>query len=62
LARYAIIDGDQVTNVIVADSQFVKQSKIKATECDENVSPGWSYIDGEFVAPKLVTFDDSETV
>ena len=41
-----------MVNVIVADSAFIKESKIKATECSEQVSPGWKFVAKEFIAPE----------
>jgi len=52
LPRYAIIENDQVINVIVADAAFFKESKIKATECGDEVYPGWKYKDKKFIAPE----------
>ena len=42
----------QVVNVIVADEEFIKESKIKATQCGNEVSPGWKYVDKQFIAPE----------
>ena len=56
--RYAIIKNDLVVNVIVADSKFVKESKINAIECPENVCVGWSYLEEEFIAPEII-FDET---
>ena len=52
MPRYAIIENDEVVNVIVADDVFLKQSKIKATECGDEVYPGWKLLDKKFVAPE----------
>ena len=56
MAKYAIIENDEVVNVIVADSKFLKESKIKAVECNDEVCPGWTYIDGEFLAPERIVY------
>lgn len=52
MPRYAIIENDEVVNVIVADVAFLKESKIKATECGDEVYPGWKFVDKKFVAPE----------
>ena len=52
MLRFAIIENDQVVNVIVADSAFIKESKIKATQCGDEVCSGWKYIDKQFIAPE----------
>ena len=52
MLRFAIIENDEVVNVIVADAQFLKESKIKAIECDDEVYPGWKYVNKEFIAPE----------
>jgi hypothetical protein len=52
LPRYAIIENDEVVNVIVADSAFLKETKIQATECGDEVYPGWKYVGKEFIAPE----------
>ena len=53
MAKYAIIENDLVVNVIVAEASFLKESKIKATECGDEVYPGWKFIDKKFVAPPV---------
>jgi hypothetical protein len=52
LLRFAIIENDEVVNVIVADAEFIKYSKIKATQCGDQVCPGWKYVGKEFIAPE----------
>jgi hypothetical protein len=52
LHRFAIIENDKVVNVIVADSAFIKESKIEATQCGDEVGFGWTYIDKQFIAPE----------
>lgn len=54
MPRFAIIENDEVINVIIADSAFIKESKIKATECGDEVCPGWKFVDKEFIAPEPV--------
>lgn len=52
MPRFAIIENDEVINVIVADSAFIKESKIKATECGDEVCSGWKFVNKEFIAPE----------
>ena len=54
LDRYAIIENDEVTNVIVADAAFIRESKIKAIKCSDEVCPGWKFLDKEFIAPEII--------
>jgi len=54
LPRYAIIENDEVVNVIVADSAFIKESKIKATPCSDEVCPGWKLVGKDFIAPEPI--------
>jgi hypothetical protein len=58
--RVAIIEAEYVINVIVSDN-----IPDNAIECDENVCPGWTYVDGEFIAPPInyyVPDDEAETI
>jgi hypothetical protein len=57
--RIAIIEGTEVINVIVGDK--VPKDGI---ECEEVVCVGWTYLDGEFIAPEPVyeEVDDSQTM
>lgn len=50
-----------MVNVIVADLAFIKESKIKATECGDEVCPGWKFVDKEFIAPEYVYTPREET-
>jgi hypothetical protein len=54
LPKFAIIENDEVINVIVADAAFIKESKIKATECPDEVCPGWKFVSKEFIAPEPI--------
>lgn len=58
MARAAIITDGVVTNIIVADEEFA--NSIGAIICDENVSIGWSYVDGEFTSPESPEVDLNE--
>jgi len=53
LARYAIIENDEVVNVIVADAEFIEENKINGVECNDEISPGWKYKSKKFVAPPI---------
>ena len=50
--RFAIVENNEVINVIVADAEFIKENKIFAFGCADEVYPGWKFINGEFVAPE----------
>lgn len=52
MARFAILEDEDVVNVIVADSKFIKENKINGIECSDEVSAGWKYIGKEFIAPE----------
>lgn len=59
--RYAIIENDIVINIIVANQEFVDQYYPAAINVDGvDCGIGWSYIDGEYIAP--IVEDDSETL
>ena len=51
MPRYAVIENDEVVNVIVADAKFIKEQKITGVECGDEVYPGWKYAGKEFIAP-----------
>lgn len=54
--NYAIIENNLVINIALAEPDFAKQQGWIA--CPEDVSIGWSYIDGQFIEPP--PFDYSE--
>lgn len=54
MLRFAIIENDEVVNVIVADAQFIKTQKLSAVECSDEVSCGWKYINKEFISPPII--------
>jgi hypothetical protein len=51
LARYAIIENEQVTNVIVAEQDFVDAHYPDAVLANDAVCPGWNYVDNQFILP-----------
>ena len=53
--RQAIIENGIVINVIVADLDFAKTLPGEVIECGDEVSPGWTYDNKKFIAPKPVT-------
>jgi hypothetical protein len=63
--NFAVILGDEVTNVIVADSKK-KAEDATGLECVETTgSPwiSWTRVDGEWVAPVTpLEIDDSQTM
>jgi hypothetical protein len=54
--RIAIIENDEIVNVIVGD-----ELPANGIECPEKVCLGWIYHNGEFVAPPIVYADVDET-
>ena len=54
LARYAILENSLVINVIIADEDFIKEYKLNAVKCDDEIHPGWKFIDKEFIAPPVI--------
>lgn len=46
--RYAIIENNIVSNVVIADEEYANQQGW--ISCDV-AGPGWSYVDGVFTAP-----------
>lgn len=58
---YAVMNGDVVANVILADKKFVDQNypgAIDVTDLEVRPSIGWTYIDGVFVAPVILEITD----
>lgn len=49
MTNYAVIENNLVTNITVADAQFAQSQGWVA--CASDVGIGWSYINGQFVAP-----------
>ena len=49
--RYAIIENELVTNVVVADAELAVQNGWVACE---NAGPGWKYVNGQFTEPDPV--------
>lgn len=47
--RYAILNGSQVSNLIVADADFA--ASVGAVECPDDVSLGWIYDGTTWTAP-----------
>lgn len=50
--RYAVLEGDKVANVIVADAEFA--ASIGAVACPASVGPGWVYNGADFSPPPPV--------
>lgn len=58
--RYAIIENNEVVNIINANADFISANGFNAIELqDEFVDIGWQYIDGQFyqATPKKVVPD-----
>ena len=47
--NYAIIENTLVINTTISDAEFAQSQGWVA--CSSNVTIGWSYIDGQFIAP-----------
>ena len=47
--KYAIIENTLVTNVAVSDPDYAQSQSWVA--CADDVSIGWSYINGQWIAP-----------
>lgn len=56
MRNFAVINGDMVSNIIVADTleiaELVTGSKCVEYTEENPAGIGWSYIDGAFVAPQ----------
>lgn len=54
MARFAIVENNNVTNVIIAEPDFAIDG-VTLVQIDDNsmVSPGWLYIGNEFVEPQI---------
>ena len=58
--RYAIIENDEVINVIVADSD-----EFGGVECGDEIYAGYKYVKCKFIAPPIVygpVIDETETL
>jgi hypothetical protein len=49
MTNYAVIENTLVTNVTISDADYAQSQGWVA--CADNVSIGWSYVNGQFVAP-----------
>lgn len=63
MAVFAVLQNTQITNVIVADTQEIAEM-VTALNCVEipegvNAGIGWTYVDGNFVAPVEPIVSDS---
>lgn len=57
--KFAIIENDVVVNVIAADQDFVDKHYPDAINVDDVFCGiGWSYIDGEFIAPVIEIIEE----
>jgi hypothetical protein len=53
--NWAIIENDEVINIIVADAKFIKDNKLKAICVDDmNVYIGAKVVDGELINPEPI--------
>lgn len=49
--RYAIIDNKVITNIIVANQDFIDANYPDAIECSDDVNIGHIYDKNKFIAP-----------
>jgi len=49
MTNYAVIENTLVTNVTISDADYAQSQGWVA--CADNVTIGWSYVNGQFVAP-----------
>ena len=58
--NYAVLNGDLVVNVIVADSITIakKATGMECIECDGSFWIGWTRTDTEWIAPVIETVVD----
>lgn len=65
MAKFAVLQGSSISNLIIADNVESAElaTKLTCIELDENsfVGIGWSYVDGEFMAPAKVE-DETEAL
>jgi hypothetical protein len=59
--RYAILENDQVVNIIEADLEFIESHDLNAVELNDSIGIGWSYVDGSFIAPASIQVTDETT-
>lgn len=53
--NWAIIENDEVINIIVADAKFIKDNKLKAICVDDmNIYIGAKLVDGALVNPEPI--------
>ncbi|MEX0668185.1 MAG: hypothetical protein WD061_00380 [Candidatus Saccharimonadales bacterium] len=63
MGRYAVVDkSGNVTNVIVWDGKtaYTPPEGTELIEVEGVAGPGWTYKDGEFIAPVEETEDEEE--
>lgn len=58
MSNYAIIENTLVTNIVVADADYAQANGWIA--CTDDVSIGWEYVNGQFVAASLPPLNPEE--
>ncbi len=62
MLKFAIIENNEVINVIVADQDFIDANYPDAIECDETIGIGWGYDKKKFIAPTPNIIPRDETI
>ena len=64
MPKYAEIKDNIITNVLIADADFIAQHKPNAIECPDFIGVGDKYDDGQFtrVVNPIIEQDDPETL
>lgn len=60
--RYAIVENNEVINVIVANKEFVEINYPNAIPSPENICVGDKYENGEFVKSLGIPVDEAEAL
>lgn len=60
MATWAVLEGEDVVNHIVADTKEIAEETTGKT-CVETliVEPGWKYVDGKFIAPIITPTEET---
>jgi hypothetical protein len=62
MPKYAEIKDSIITNVFLAEADFIAEHKPEAIECPEGFGVGDKYEDGEFLRVLIVVVDETETI
>lgn len=62
MPRFAIIKDEQISNVIVADQEFIEANYPSAIEAPDFVGVGDSFIKGKFQKVEIISINEPETI